>query len=76
MAAAQQAFVVPVGDLWVVKVGGVEKSERYALQSTAITFARTWLRMSGGGELVILGEDGKIRDKDTVAPGNDPRGNG
>jgi hypothetical protein len=27
----------------------------------------------GGGELTIMGVDGKIRAKDTVEPGNDPR---
>ena len=26
----------------------------------------------GGGEAVIHGRDGKIRDSDTVPPGNDP----
>jgi hypothetical protein len=28
---------------------------------------------TGGGELIIKGLDGKIRSKDTIAPGNDPR---
>jgi hypothetical protein len=27
---------------------------------------------SGGGELKVMGRDGKIRSKDTIAPGNDP----
>ena len=27
---------------------------------------------SGGGELTTKGVDGKIRSKDTIAPGNDP----
>jgi hypothetical protein len=31
------------------------------------------LRNSGGGELTTKGEDGKIRSKDTIAPGNDPK---
>lgn len=30
------------------------------------------LRRSGGGERITKGLDGKIRSKDTVAPGNDP----
>lgn len=42
-------------------------------QYEAINAARNDLRNSGGGELIIHGEDGKIREKDTIAPGNDPR---
>jgi hypothetical protein len=34
--------------------------------------ARAILRNSGGGELITHGTDGKIRDSDTVPPGNDP----
>ena len=30
------------------------------------------LRDSGGGELTTMGVDGRIRSKDTVAPGRDP----
>jgi hypothetical protein len=30
------------------------------------------LQNQGGGELTIIGRDGKIRSKDTIAPGNDP----
>ncbi|CAI8717813.1 DUF2188 domain-containing protein [Pseudomonas sp. IT-P176] len=34
--------------------------------------AREMLKNQGGGELTTKGVDGRIRDKDTVAPGNDP----
>ena len=30
------------------------------------------LRNQGGGELTIKRPDGRIRSKDTIAPGNDP----
>lgn len=69
--AAQQVFVVPVGRLWVFKVGG-QTSASYLLQPEAIDAARSWLLANGGGELVVLGEDGKIRQKDTIGR-PDPR---
>jgi hypothetical protein len=31
------------------------------------------LKRQGGGELITKGENGKIRSKDTIKPGNDPR---
>ena len=42
-------------------------------QKAAQDAARQMLKNQGGGELTTKGVDGKIRDKDTVAPGNDPR---
>jgi hypothetical protein len=30
------------------------------------------LHNQGGGELTTMGRDGRIRSKDTIAPGNDP----
>lgn len=30
------------------------------------------LKNQGGGERTTLGRDGRIRSKDTIAPGNDP----
>jgi hypothetical protein len=42
-------------------------------QKQAQDAARKNLKNQGGGELITKGRDGKIRDKDTVAPGNDPR---
>jgi hypothetical protein len=43
-------------------------------QKEAVDRAREFVHNRGGGELVIKGADGKIRSKDTIAPGNDPRG--
>jgi len=34
--------------------------------------AKRFSSNSGGGEVRIHGVDGKIRDSDTVSPGNDP----
>ncbi len=45
----------------------------HGTQKGAQDAAREDLRKQGGGELTTKGRDGKIRDKDTVAPGNDPR---
>ncbi|MFI4915123.1 MAG: DUF2188 domain-containing protein [Phycisphaerales bacterium JB060] len=41
-------------------------------QKAAQDAARDLLSRQGGGELTTKGVDGKIRDKDTVRPGNDP----
>jgi len=41
-------------------------------QADAQKAAREMLKNQGGGELTTKGVDGRIRDKDTVAPGNDP----
>ena len=45
----------------------------HGTQRAAQDAAREMLKKQGGGELTTKGVDGKIRDKDTVAPGNDPR---
>ena len=45
----------------------------HGTQKAAQDAARAMLKKQGGGELSTKGVDGKIRDKDTVAPGNDPR---
>jgi len=44
----------------------------HVTQKDAENTARDNLRNQGGGELIIKGLDGKIRSKDTIAPGNDP----
>ena len=41
-------------------------------QADAQRAAREMLKNQGGGELTTKGVDGRIRDKDSVAPGNDP----
>ena len=41
-------------------------------QKDAVDAAKENLSNQGGGELTIMGRDGKIRSKDTISPGNDP----
>lgn len=41
-------------------------------QKAAINAAKIMLQKQGGGELTTKGLDGKIRSKDTIAPGKDP----
>ncbi len=41
-------------------------------QKAANDAGRAMLKNQGGGELTTKGLDGKIRSKDTIAPGNDP----
>ena len=58
---------------WVNKRNDAEKaSSRHDTQREAADTAARMLRNQGGGELSIKGVDGKIRSKDTIAPGNDP----
>lgn len=44
----------------------------HSTQKDAEDAARKNLQNQGGGELTIKGVNGKIRSKDTIAPGNDP----
>jgi hypothetical protein len=50
-----------------VRAGGIHDTLAEADQS-----AHRMLKNDGGGELTIKGRDGRIRSKDTIAPGNDP----
>lgn len=59
---------------WENKRNDAERaSSLHDTQKAAQDAARDMLKRQGGGELTTKGVDGKIRDKDTVAPGNDPR---
>ena len=49
------------------RASGTHRTQKEAEQE-----ARQMLRNQGGGELTTKGRDGKIRSKDTIAPGNDP----
>lgn len=51
-------------------------SSLHNTQAEAIKAAREMLGRQGGGEMSIQGVNGQIRAKDTVAPGNDPKGGG
>lgn len=58
---------------WVNKrLDSDQASSVHNTQGAAEDAARGMLQNSGGGELITKGRDGKIRSKDTIAPGNDP----
>lgn len=59
---------------WANKKDGAERaSSLHKTQQGAVNAARTSLGQTGGGELKIKGEDGRIRAKDTIPPAKDPR---
>jgi uncharacterized protein YdaT len=66
--------VVPTSDgRWAVRPEGADRASGiFDTQHEAVDRARQIERNTGGGEVVIHGQDGRIRDSDTVAPGNDP----
>ena len=58
---------------WVNKRNDANKaSSLHETQLEAIRAAKEMLRIQGGGEVTVKGVDGRIRQKDTVPPGNDP----
>jgi hypothetical protein len=58
---------------WVNKRNDANRaSSIHSTQRDAQDSARNMLKNQGGGELTTKGVNGKIRDKDTVPPGNDP----
>jgi hypothetical protein len=58
---------------WANKRNDADKaSSLHGTQKDAIKTAKDMLGKQGGGELITKGTDGKIRSKDTIAPGNDP----
>lgn len=74
MAERNSYHVVPGDDGWKAeREGSSRASSVHDTQAAAINAARGYLSRSGGGELNIHGKDNKIRAKDTIDPGNDPR---
>ena len=60
--------------MWANKRNNAERAGGlHNKQSDAVAEAKQNLINQGGGELTIIGRDHKIRSKDTIAPGNDPR---
>jgi len=58
---------------WANKRDGASKAgSLHDTQAEAEAAARRMLQDAGGGELTTKGADGKIRSKDTIAPGRDP----
>lgn len=66
-------FVVRHPDGWAVKKPDAERaSSVHDRQADAVRAAKQTVGGLGGGEVRIQGLDGRWRDSDTVAPGNDP----
>ncbi len=73
MPRAQQRIVQRAPKGWEVKVPGAARaSSVHRTQAEAEARAKQILKNLGGGEAVIKGVDGKIRDSDTVPHGGDP----
>lgn len=59
---------------WVNKKNSSDKaSSLHSTQKEAEQAARRMLNNQGGGELITKSVNGKIRSKDTIGGGNDPR---
>jgi hypothetical protein len=57
---------------WANKKDGASRAASlHPTQEKAAEEAKRMLQHSGGGELKIKNEQGKIRSKDTIAPGNE-----
>ncbi len=74
MGKPNQRHVVRAGeDAWAVKKPHAQRASALAdTQAKAEARAKEILLRQGGGEAVIHRRDGRIRDSDTVKPGNDP----
>ena len=72
VANSRHVLPDPDGGWRVEKPGASRASAKADTQTEAIDRAREIVHNDGGGEILIHGRDGKIRAKDTVAPGNDP----
>ena len=72
--ASNRRHVVPSerGGWNVQKPGADRASSHHSTQREAEQRATEIVRKTGGGEVVIHGRDGRIRDSDTVPRGNDP----
>jgi len=58
---------------WENKRNDADKaSSLHKTQKEAEQVAKAMLKNQGGGELTTKGVDGRIRSKDTIAPGKDP----
>ena len=73
MAKNQDRMVYKKDGKWVNKRNDAGRaSSVHDTQKDAIDAATQMLQNQGGGELTTKGVDGRIRSKETIAPGNDP----
>ncbi len=72
--ASNRRHVVPNSDGgWDVRAPGAKRSSsHHGTQADAERRAKEIVGNLGGGEVVIHRPNGRIRDANTVAPGNDP----
>ncbi len=65
--------IVPAGPKkWAATEPGEGTTSTHRTREAAERAAKQDLRRAGGGEAIVHGSDGKIRDSDTVPPANDP----
>ena len=73
MSKGRDRTIYKRGNQWVNKRNDADRaSSVHSTQRDAIDSARGMLGNQGGGELIVKGQNGRIRSKDTIAPGNDP----
>ena len=74
MSQGNDRFVHPRPDgNWAnLRPGASRPASVHNTQQAAINAAREMLHNAGGGELTVAGRNGRIRSKDTIAPGHDP----
>lgn len=74
MNSKNRRHVVPSKDGgWDVRAPGAKRvSAHETTQAGAERRAKEIVGNAGGGEVVIHGRNGQVRDSDTVRPGNDP----
>jgi hypothetical protein len=73
MSGEQRHVVKNPEEGWDVRKPGASRaSSHHDTQGEAERRAKEILGNVGGGEAVIHRPDGRIRDKDTVTPANDP----
>lgn len=71
--SSNDRYVVNHPNGWAVMAGGARKaSSVHETQAQAIDAARMAVINRGGGEVRIQSRNGKWRDSETIAPGNDP----
>ena len=74
MSKGRDRMVSPRPDgKWANKRNDAKRaSSLHPTQKEAWDSARADLHRQGGGELIVQSQNGKIRSKDTIPPGNDP----
>lgn len=73
MSQGRDRSVYQKGKKWANKRNDATRaSSLHSTQREAVAAAKKGLRKDGGGELTIMGKDGRIKSKDTIPPGRDP----